>query len=47
MSDFFKALKNDLLAVLQTRLAWLLTGLFGSQTDIPTVISNVKGFFGF
>lgn len=47
MKDFLHALLDDLKAVLATRLGWLLTGIFGSQTDIPTVISNVRGFFGF
>lgn len=47
MKDFFNALKSDLLTLLQTRLGWLLTGIFGSQTDIPTVINNVRSFFGF
>lgn len=47
MKDFFNALKSDLLTVLQTRLGWLLAGIFGSGTDVPSVVNNVKGFFGF
>lgn len=47
MKDFFNALKSDLLTVLQTRLGWLLAGIFGSGTDVPSVVSHVKGFFGF
>lgn len=47
MSAFFHALLDDLKTLLATRLGWLLTGIFGAQTDIPTVVSNVRNFFGF
>jgi hypothetical protein len=47
MKDFFEAIKDDFKAVLQTRLAWLLGGLFGSGQDVPSIFGSLKGFFGF
>jgi hypothetical protein len=46
MKDFFNAIKDDIKAVLQTRLAWLLGGLFGSGADVPSFVTSIRGFLG-
>lgn len=46
MKDFFNAIKDDIKTVLQTRLAWLITGLFGGAGQAGDLFTNIKALFG-
>jgi hypothetical protein len=46
MTDFFRALKDDLLSLLKSRVALFLAGWLGSGTDVPAVIGGLRGFLG-
>lgn len=44
----FDDLKTELKTMFQTKIAWLLSGLFGgSGIDLPGFFHSIKSFFGF
>lgn len=46
MTDFFHALKDDLVSLLKSRVALFLAGWLGSGTNVPDLIGMVRGFLG-